>query len=37
MQNLTFVIGPNATGKTYFIDTHYADNKDIDVLNVYDY
>lgn len=37
MQNLTFVIGANATGKTHFINAHYADNKDIDVLNVYDY
>lgn len=36
MQNLTFVIGANATGKTYFINTHYTD-KDVDILDVYDY
>lgn len=36
MQNLIFVIGATATGKTYFIDTHYKD-KDVDILNVYDY
>lgn len=36
MQNLTFVIGANDTGKTYFIDTHYSD-KDVDILNVYDH
>lgn len=36
MQNLIFVIGSTATGKTYFIDKHYRD-KDVDILNVYDY
>lgn len=36
MQNVTFVMGAVAAGKTYFIDTHYSD-KDVDILNVYDY
>lgn len=36
MQTVVFVIGANATGKTYFIDTHYMD-KDVDIFNVYDY
>lgn len=36
MQKLIFVTGANATGKTYFIDTHYAD-RNVDILNVYDY
>lgn len=29
-------MGAAATGKTYFINTHYSD-KDVDILNVYDY
>lgn len=29
-------MGATATGKTYFINTHYAD-RDVDILNVYDY
>lgn len=29
MQNLTFVIGATATGKTYFIDTHYIDKPEL--------
>jgi len=36
MQKLIFVIGSTATGKTYFINQHYA-NQDVDVLNIYDY
>ena len=36
MQKVIFVMGATATGKTYFIDTHYSD-KDVDILNVYDY
>ncbi len=36
MQKVIFVMGATATGKTYFIETHYA-NKDVDILNVYDY
>lgn len=36
MQKVIFVMGATATGKIYFIDTHYAD-KDVDILNVYDY
>lgn len=36
MQELIFVIGATATGKTHFINEHYKD-KDVDVLNVYDY
>ncbi len=36
MQNLIFVIGATATGKTYFINEYYKD-KDFDILNVYDY
>lgn len=36
MQKLVFVIGATATGKTYFINTQFAD-KDIDILDVYDY
>lgn len=36
MQKLIFVTGANATGKTYFIDMHYAD-RNVDILNVYDY
>lgn len=36
MQKLTFVIGANATGKTYFIQQNYKD-KDAIILNVYDY
>lgn len=37
LENLTFVIGANATGKSHFITTNYAGRKDVDVLNVYDY
>ncbi|MCM1181457.1 MAG: ATP-binding protein [Clostridium sp.] len=36
MQNLIFVIGATAAGKTYFINEHYR-GKDMDILNVYDY
>ena len=36
MQKLTFVIGANAAGKTYFIEHHLANEK-ADVLDVYDY
>lgn len=36
MPKLTFVIGANATGKTYFIKQNY-EGKDVDILNVYDY
>ena len=35
MQKLTFVIGANAAGKTYFIEHHLASEKV--VLNIYDY
>lgn len=33
---VTFVIGANATGKSYFIRKHFSD-KDVECLNVYDY
>lgn len=33
---VTFVIGANATGKSYFIQKHFFD-KDVECLNVYDY
>ncbi|CBL25190.1 hypothetical protein RTO_04230 [[Ruminococcus] torques L2-14] len=36
MQKLTFVIGANAAGKTYFIE-HYLANEKAVVLDVYDY
>lgn len=36
MQKLSFVIGVTATGKTYFIDHHFADDDSV-VLNIYDY
>lgn len=36
MVKLSFVIGATATGKTYFIDRHFADEKPV-VLNIYDY
>ncbi len=36
MQKLTFVIGATATGKTYFINHHFADGK-ASVLDIYDY
>lgn len=36
MRKVIFVMGAIATGKTYFINTYYRD-KDVDVLNVYDY
>lgn len=36
MQKLTFVIGANAAGKTYFIEHHLASEKAV-VLDVYDY
>ena len=36
MQTISFVMGATASGKTYFIQQHYA-GKDIDVLNIYDY
>ncbi len=37
MPKLTFVIGANATGKSYFIQQKYADNAEIDILDIYDY
>ncbi len=36
MQKLSFVIGATATGKTYFIDHHFA-GENVTVLNIYDY
>lgn len=36
MQKMTFVIGATATGKTYFIDHHFTDEK-LSVLDIYDY
>lgn len=36
MVNITFVIGANATGKSYFISQNY-EKKDVVLLNVYDY
>ena len=36
MQKVTFVIGANAAGKTYFIEHHLASEKAV-VLNIYDY
>lgn len=36
MQKLTFVIGANAAGKTYFIEHHLANERAV-VLDVYDY
>lgn len=36
MPKLTFVIGANATGKSYFIKQNY-EKKDVEILNVYDY
>ena len=36
MPKLTFVIGANATGKSFFIQSKYKD-KGMDLLNVYDY
>ena len=33
---VSFVIGANATGKSYFIQKHFSD-KDIEYLNIYDY
>lgn len=36
MQKLTFVIGANAAGKTYFIEHHLANEKAV-ALNIYDY
>lgn len=36
MQKVTFVIGANAAGKTYFIEHHLANEKAV-VLNIYDY
>ena len=36
MQNLTFIIGATATGKSFFINANYG-MLDIDILNVYDY
>ena len=36
MKLLSFVIGSAASGKTYFIEHHFA-NSDAAVLNVYDY
>lgn len=36
MRNLKFIIGANATGKSFFINSNYAD-QDVDILDVYDY
>ena len=36
MQKVTFVIGANAAGKTYFIEHHLANEKAV-ALNIYDY
>lgn len=36
MQSLTFVIGAVATGKSFFINSCYA-NQDVEILDVYDY
>ena len=36
MQKLTFVIGATATGKTYFIENHFSEEK-LAILNIYDY
>ena len=36
MQKLTFVIGAAASGKTYFINHHFA-GEDVEILNIYDY
>ncbi len=36
MQKVIFVIGANATGKTYYINQQFA-NQDVDILNIYDY
>ena len=36
MNTLSFVIGPTASGKTWFINQNYAD-KIVAILNVYDY
>lgn len=36
MRKLIFVMGATATGKTYFIDHHFTDEKLV-VLNIYDY
>lgn len=33
---VSFIIGANATGKSYFIKKHFSD-KDVECLNVYDY
>ena len=32
-----FIVGANATGKTYFIQQHFSSRKDVECLNVYDY
>ena len=36
MQNLKFIIGATATGKSYFINSNYTD-QNVEILNVYDY
>lgn len=36
MQKLSFVIGAVASGKTYFINHHFA-GEDVEILNIYDY
>lgn len=36
MKKVTFVIGANATGKTYFIKHHFA-GANVVILNIYDY
>lgn len=37
MQKLSFVIGPNATGKSYFIKNHFADRDNIKRLDIFEY
>lgn len=37
MKKLIIVMGANCSGKTYFINKHFGDCADVDILNVYDY
>lgn len=37
MVKLIIVMGANFTGKTYFINKHFRDYTEVDILNVYDY
>ncbi|MDD3023794.1 MAG: ATP-binding protein [Syntrophomonadaceae bacterium] len=36
MQKVFFIIGARASGKTYYINHHFAD-KDVEILDIYDY